>query len=314
MLAEAGGCSRFFFLLLCFLDNRFVERYLFTPPNHGHTFRANLSVFRACSHFHKSASAETVLCFLTGSERGTEIKTSLLKRSVTSRCLCSLFCSFLCHAIICHHRKSRKVRFTFSLCSDKKNKTKKFKAYTSCRLPPAHQNQTNGWLTFCRIGLFCATHFKLQIAPCFKLFTMEYICLKKCKKNRLLSYAETFLCAYLATDVHTVSEKTPPFKQQPHTKGGSKWKHDRAGTDWKTDIIFFFLLLLVFVVVAACRTTRRLIARDFNLASATVRSARAQPDHTMPLTDEVITRRSDTWVNICPAGVRLITARVLEQS
>lgn len=124
MLAEAGGCSRFFFfLLLCFLDNRFVERYLFTPPNHGHTFRANLSVFRACSHFHKSASAETVLCFLTGSERGTEIKTSLLKRSVTSRCLCSLFCSFLCHAIICHHRKSRKVRFTFSLCSGK-NKTK----------------------------------------------------------------------------------------------------------------------------------------------------------------------------------------------
>lgn len=77
---------------------------------------------------------------------------------------------------------------------------------------------------------------------------------------------------------------------------------------------FFFLPLLVFVVVAACRTTRRLIARDFDLASATVRSARAQPEHTMPLTDEVITRRSDTWVNICLAGVRLITAHVLEQS
>lgn len=49
-----------------------------------------------------------------------------------------------------------------------------------------------------------------------------YMFKKNVKKNRLLSYAETFLCAYLATDVHTVSEKTPPFKQQPHTKGGSK--------------------------------------------------------------------------------------------
>ncbi len=67
------------FVLLCFLDNRLVERYLFTPPNHWHTFRANLTLYLTRSHFHKSASAETVLRFLTGTECAREeLKSKLL--------------------------------------------------------------------------------------------------------------------------------------------------------------------------------------------------------------------------------------------
>lgn len=67
------------FVLLCFLDNRFAERYLFTPPNHWHTFRANLSLYLARSHFHKSARAQTAPSFLTGTECAREeLKSKLL--------------------------------------------------------------------------------------------------------------------------------------------------------------------------------------------------------------------------------------------
>lgn len=126
-----------------------------------------------------------------------ELKSKLLKRSVTSNCLFhSLFFAFFpliwCTTISHILKKGHNERFIFSVL------WQNFKACESCWLPAEHQNQTKGW-PFVESG-----------SSVYKPFVIEHTVKKKEGCPDILWASRNLpVCVYLATDVHTM--KASPF-------------------------------------------------------------------------------------------------------